>query len=149
TMTEEIYVTRGEIMAHADRAPLVSTRFRANLIWLGKKPFSPDRDYKLKIHTQALPVRIQKIEKVIDASAPDLSSHAAPHSSSPAGVGRGSIMDPPPGTAGDDKKGNAAANDKLRINRHDVADLVLETRQPIAFDPISEGEATGRFVIVD
>jgi bifunctional enzyme CysN/CysC len=30
-----------------------------------------------------------------------------------------------------------------------VADLVLETRQPIAFDRISEGEATGRFVIVD
>jgi bifunctional enzyme CysN/CysC len=26
---------------------------------------------------------------------------------------------------------------------------VLETRQPIAFDPISESEATGRFVIVD
>jgi len=30
-----------------------------------------------------------------------------------------------------------------------VADLILETRQPIAFDTITEGEATGRFVIVD
>ena len=68
TLTEEIFVTRGEIMAHAEEAPLVSTRFRANLIWLGKKPFSPNRDYKLKIHTQALPVRIQKVNKVIDAS---------------------------------------------------------------------------------
>jgi bifunctional enzyme CysN/CysC len=68
TLNEEIYVTRGEIMAHANHAPLVSTRFRANMIWLGKKPFSPDRDYKLKIHTQALPVRIQKINKIIDAS---------------------------------------------------------------------------------
>ena len=68
TLSEEIYVTRGELMALADQPPLVSTRFRANLIWLGKKPFSPDRDYKLKIHTQALPVRIHKINKVIDAS---------------------------------------------------------------------------------
>jgi bifunctional enzyme CysN/CysC len=113
TLSEEIYVTRGEIMAHADQAPQVSTRLRANLIWLGKKPFSPDRDYKLKIHTQAVSVRIQKINKVIDAS-------------------------------------EAGSNlDKKEVGRHDVADLVLETRQPIAFDTIADGEATGRFVIVD
>jgi len=120
TLAEEIYVTRGEIMAHTDLAyrqvgqtPLVSTRFRANLIWLGKKPFSPERDYKLKIHTQALPVRIQKIYKVIDASE------------------AGSTLR------------------KKEVGRHDVADLVLETRQPIAFDTIADEEATGRFVIVD
>src|SRR5262249_45751377 len=39
TLTEEIYVTRGEVMSHSDRAPLVSTRLRTNMIWLGKKPF--------------------------------------------------------------------------------------------------------------
>jgi bifunctional enzyme CysN/CysC len=113
TLAEEIYVTRGEIMAHPDPAPQVSTRFRANLIWLGKKPFSPDRDYKLKIHTQALPVRIQKIHKVIDASE------------------AGSTLQ------------------KKEVGRHDVADLVLETRQPVAFDTIADSESTGRFVIVD
>lgn len=113
TLSEEIYVTRGEIMAHADHAPLVSTRFRANIIWLGKKPFSPDRDYKLKIHTQALPVRIQKINKIIDASE------------------AGSTLN------------------KKEVGRHDVADVILETRQPFAFDAIAENESTGRFVIVD
>ena len=41
---------------------------RANLIWLGKKPFVTGRDYKLKLGTAALPVRIHKINKVIDAS---------------------------------------------------------------------------------
>ena len=113
TLTEEIYVTRGEVMAHAENAPPVSTRFRANIIWLGKKPFSQDRDYKLKVHTQSLPVRIQKIEKIIDASEV------------------GSVLQ------------------KKEVGRHDVADLILETRQPIAFDTIAAGEATGRFVIVD
>jgi len=141
TLTEEIYVTRGEIMAPADLAPLVSTRLRANLIWLGKKPFSPDRDYKLKIHTQAVPVRIRKVNKVIDASlTPSVRGTSLP-SSFPAVTG-GESMDPLPATAGDD-------GGKRAINRHDVADLVLETRQPIAFDPIAESEATGRFVIVD
>jgi bifunctional enzyme CysN/CysC len=35
------------------------------------------------------------------------------------------------------------------VGRHDVADLILETRQPVAFDLIADCEATGRFVIVD
>ncbi len=113
TLEEEIYVTRGEIMAHPEPAPLVSTRFRANLIWLGKKPFTTGRDYKLKLHTQALPVRIQKINKVIDASE------------------AGSVLA------------------KKEVGRHDVAELILETRQPLAFDAIADGESTGRFVIVD
>ncbi len=113
TLSEEIFVTRGEIMSHESTPPLVSTRFRANLIWLGKKPLVAGRDYKLKIHTQAQPVRLHKINKVIDASE------------------AGSTLD------------------KKEVGRHDVADVVLESRQPIAFDSIAEGEATGRFVLVD
>ena len=114
TLTEEIYVTRGEVMSHADKPPKVSTRFRANLIWLGKRPFEKGRDYKLKLGTAALPVRIHKIHKIIDASQ---------------------------------ATGNVIAKD--HVGRHDVADLVLETRSPVAFDLIGDSEATGRFVIVD
>jgi bifunctional enzyme CysN/CysC len=35
------------------------------------------------------------------------------------------------------------------VERHDVADVVLQLRKPLAFDPTSLLEATGRFVIVD
>jgi bifunctional enzyme CysN/CysC len=113
TLSEEIYVTRGEVMSHAERAPLVSTRFRANVIWLSKRPFEKGRDYKLKIHTTAVATRILRINKVIDASE---------------------------------------ANSQLAreaVGRHEVADLVLETRQPISFDLTADSEATGRVVIVD
>jgi bifunctional enzyme CysN/CysC len=113
TLAEEIYVQRGEVVSHAEHAPLVSTRLRANLIWLGKKPFVLGRDYKLKIGTVAAPVRIHKLLKVIDAS--QLNTELV----------------------------------KDHVGRHDVADLVLEARQPIPFDLISDCEATGRFVIVD
>jgi bifunctional enzyme CysN/CysC len=113
TLAEEIYITRGEIMSHVTAPPQVGTRFRANLIWLGRKPFEKGRDYKLKVHTTALPVRIHKINKVIDAS----------------------------------EANSTLAKDS--VGRHDVADIVLETRQPIAFDLIADAEATGRFVIVD
>jgi len=113
TLSEEIYVTRGEIMSHSDQPPKVSTRLRANLIWLGRKPFMQGRDYKLKLHTIAAPVRIHKLLKVIDASEVD-----------------GQL-------------------EKDHVGRHDVADVILETRSPVAFDLIGESEATGRFVIVD
>ncbi len=113
TLTEEIFVTRGEILSHATNSPCVSTRFRANLIWLGKKPFTRDQEYKIKIHTQAQSVRLSSIQKVMDASE------------------AGSVLK------------------KNRVDRHDVAEVILSTRQPIAFDLIHTNEATGRFVIVD
>lgn len=113
TLTEEIYITRGEVMSHVAKSPLVGTRLRVNMIWLGKKPFVGGRDYKLKLGTSALPVRIHEIKKVIDAS----------------------------------EAGSTLAKD--HVGRHDVADLVLEVRQQVAFDLTAECEATGRFVIVD
>jgi bifunctional enzyme CysN/CysC len=42
-----------------------------------------------------------------------------------------------------------ASEAKPEVGRHDVADLVLRTRQPIAFDAAADIEQTGRFVIVD
>jgi len=41
------------------------------------------------------------------------------------------------------------ADKKQQIDRHDVAQIVLECASPIAFDSAAELEATGRFVIVD
>ncbi len=38
---------------------------------------------------------------------------------------------------------------KSAVERHDVADCVIELSKPLAFDPIARLEATGRFVIVD
>lgn len=113
TLSEEIYVTRGEVMSHAESAPSVSTRVRANMIWLGKAPFVTGKDYKLKLGTNAVAVKLHKINKVIDASE---LNHTL---------------------------------EKKDVGRHDVADVILETHQPIAFDLSADCEATGRFVIVD
>jgi bifunctional enzyme CysN/CysC len=38
---------------------------------------------------------------------------------------------------------------KTAVERHDVADCIIELSKPLAFDPIARLEATGRFVIVD
>ena len=36
-----------------------------------------------------------------------------------------------------------------QVDRHDVAEVILETAKPVAFDLACDSEATGRFVIVD
>lgn len=38
---------------------------------------------------------------------------------------------------------------KQQVDRHDVAECIFETVKPLAFDPVGEVEASGRFVIID
>ena len=115
TLTEEIYVTRGEVMSQVDKPPLVSTRIAHEPDLAGQEPVRRRAsDYKLKLGTAAVPVQHRT---------------RSTRSSTPATLDR--------------------RLEKDSVGRHDVADVVLETRQPIAFDLTADCEATGRFVIVD
>jgi bifunctional enzyme CysN/CysC len=68
TLEEQIYVSRGDIMCHANSAPQVSTKLRVNLFWLGKKPMIPGKRYKLRLGTAATEVAVDEIHRVLDAS---------------------------------------------------------------------------------
>ena len=68
TLTEQIYVRRGEIAVRSgEPAPQVTTRLRASLFWLGHRPLVPGRDYLLKLGTARVAVRVERIHRVIDA----------------------------------------------------------------------------------
>ncbi len=113
TLSEQVFVTRGEVMSLSHELPKVSSKFRANLFWLGQKPMVPGKRYKLKLGTSESEVSIDRIHRVLDAS--NLEENAS----------------------------------KPKIERHDVGDVVLRARKPIAFDVAADIEQTGRFVIVD
>ncbi len=69
TLADEIYLKRGEIAALADeRPPEVSSRFRARLFWLGKHPLSDNKKYVFKLGTCKIPMCVESIERVFDAS---------------------------------------------------------------------------------
>jgi bifunctional enzyme CysN/CysC len=68
TLTEQIYVQRGEVAALETAPPYELSRFKARLFWLGRSPFSAGKEYKLKLATQEVPCNIESIEKVIDSS---------------------------------------------------------------------------------
>ncbi len=75
TLSEQIFVSRGEIVARASEAhPKVTSLIRANLFWLGKDSLIKNRDYTLKLGTTRVPMRLEQVHRVIDAS--DLSAMA-------------------------------------------------------------------------
>ncbi|MFO1073200.1 MAG: adenylyl-sulfate kinase [Geminicoccaceae bacterium] len=75
TLTEQIFVERGEVMSHLEEAPLESNVFKARLFWLGHNPVRIGATYTLKIGTIEAPVTVEAIDRVIDTS--DLSAKAA------------------------------------------------------------------------
>ena len=75
TLSEQIFVSRGEIVVRASEPhPKVTSLIRANLFWLGKDPLIKNRDYTLKLGTTRVPMRLEQVHRVIDAS--DLSAMA-------------------------------------------------------------------------
>ncbi len=69
TLEDQIYVTRGEIVAvRGQKAPLVSRKIRANIFWLGKTDLTSDKAYHIKIGTAKVKCRLEKVERVLDAS---------------------------------------------------------------------------------
>ena len=113
TLDEQIFVERGEIASRQESLPLVSTAFRVNLFWLGRRPLEQDRKYVLRLATREVDCQVAIIHRIVDAT--DLAQQ-----------GGGSV-----------------------VGRNQVAELTIRTKSPIAFDPSSAFEATGRFVIVD
>ncbi|MGQ0666011.1 MAG: GTP-binding protein [Nitrospiraceae bacterium] len=66
TLDEQIFVERGEIASHPDQLPLVSTAFRANVFWLGKRPLERGRKYLLRVATKEVDCEIAAIHRIID-----------------------------------------------------------------------------------
>ena len=67
TLEEEIYVKRGELMLKAGESVPVKTtdRIRANVIWLGSRPLRFDKNYLLKLGSEKVDVRLEKIESFL------------------------------------------------------------------------------------
>lgn len=79
TMTEQLYVSRGELMTRVeDRAPAVTTRAQVSLFWLGREPLNCDEEFFVKIGTARVPATIESISKIVDAG--DLTQSSTPTS---------------------------------------------------------------------
>ena len=66
TLDDQVFVERGEIGSHAERAPILTSVFRATIFWLGAEPLTVGASLKLRLATHEGAVTVQSIDKVID-----------------------------------------------------------------------------------
>ena len=116
TLSEQIFVARGAVVALESAPPYELSSFKARVFWLGKQPFARGKTYKLKLATQEVECNIEAIDKVIDASSLETVSRK---------------------------------EQEMFVGRHEVGELRIHTKKPIAFDVHADIVATGRFVVVD
>jgi bifunctional enzyme CysN/CysC len=110
TLQDEVFVQRGDIVSHREDPPPITDVFRGKIFWLGRAGAVVGSEYKLKLGTSEVPVRLQSIEQIVHTS--NLEEDAG-------GV----------------------------VQRNQVAEVVLRTKQKVALDNFSRIAATGRFVL--
>ncbi|MEO1144090.1 MAG: adenylyl-sulfate kinase [Cyanobacteria bacterium J06638_22] len=75
TLSEQIFVERGEVMSHLENPPIESNVFKARIFWLGHTPLRVGSYFTLKFNTTEATATIEAIKHVINTD--DLSSASA------------------------------------------------------------------------
>jgi bifunctional enzyme CysN/CysC len=68
SLDEQIFIERGEIASHQESGPQVSTVFRCNLFWMGKRPLETGKKYLLRLATREVECEVVTLHRIIDAA---------------------------------------------------------------------------------
>ncbi|MDG1580730.1 sulfate adenylyltransferase subunit CysN [Pseudomonas sp. GOM6] len=68
TLEDEIDVSRGDMLVHADNRPQVVDSFDAMLVWMGEEPMLPGKKYDIKRATSYVPGSIASITHRVDVN---------------------------------------------------------------------------------
>ncbi|MND47514.1 Bifunctional enzyme CysN/CysC [compost metagenome] len=68
TLEDEIDVSRGDMLVHADNRPAVVDSFDAMLVWMAEEPMLPGKKYDIKRATSYVPGSIASITHKVDVN---------------------------------------------------------------------------------
>ncbi|UFH48551.1 sulfate adenylyltransferase subunit CysN [Pseudomonas sp. KNUC1026] len=68
TMEDEIDISRGDLLVHADNVPPVADQFEAMLVWMAEEPLLPGKKYDIKRATSYVPGSIAGIVHQVDVN---------------------------------------------------------------------------------
>ncbi|WP_443190128.1 sulfate adenylyltransferase subunit CysN [Pseudomonas indica] len=68
TLEDEIDVSRGDMLVHADNRPQVTDSFEAMLVWMAEEPMLPGKKYDIKRATSYVPGSIPSIVHRVDVN---------------------------------------------------------------------------------
>ena len=68
TLTDELDIGRGDVLASPKARPEVSEQFAAHLLWMSDEPLIPGRSYLARIATKTVPLTVTSIKYKIDVN---------------------------------------------------------------------------------
>ncbi len=68
SLTDDIDISRGDMLCHADNRPLIGDQFEATLVWMAEQPMQPGRKYDIKRATSYSPASFTRIQHRIDVN---------------------------------------------------------------------------------
>ena len=68
TLTDEIDVSRGDMLVHPDTLPCVGDTVEATVVWLAERPFVAGRSYLLKQTTRSVPAELAVLHHAVDVN---------------------------------------------------------------------------------
>ncbi|QJR79879.1 sulfate adenylyltransferase subunit CysN [Alteromonas pelagimontana] len=68
TLEDEIDISRGDMIVKADNLPLLSTQFKAHMVWMSDEPLMPNKQYSFKFATKTTSGSVAHIEYQIDVN---------------------------------------------------------------------------------
>ena len=71
TLTDEVDISRGDVLADPHARPAVSDQFAAHLLWMTEEELLPGRQYLLKLSTATVPAQISALKHKIDVNTLD------------------------------------------------------------------------------
>ncbi|MGH7047065.1 MAG: sulfate adenylyltransferase subunit CysN [Stellaceae bacterium] len=69
TVTDEIDISRGDVLADPRDPPECVDQFAAQLIWMSEQPLVPGRSYLLKIGTRTVPATVTALKHRVDVES--------------------------------------------------------------------------------
>jgi len=75
TLTDEIDISRGDIICKKDTPAQQADQFQAHILWMSEKPLLPGRQYLLKTNNKTVPASISNLKHRVDIN--DFSEVAA------------------------------------------------------------------------
>jgi len=72
TLTPDVDVSRGDLIAAAGALPEVADQFEAHLVWMSERPLLPGRSYWLKLGATTVPARISDLRHRVNVDTGDV-----------------------------------------------------------------------------
>ena len=121
TLEDEIDVSRGEMLVHADNVPMTDRNFEAMLVWMDEEAMDLNKSFFIKHTTNTGRTRIDSIKYKVDVNTMEQLS-----------VENGKLK-----------------KEDLPLQLNQIARVTFTTAKPLFFDPYQKNKACGSFILID